>query len=54
MSNIYVVTNTEHGWDCVEKVFSTKEKAYEWVVYWCDVTEYPKDIFIVHEKVLDE
>ena len=54
MSNLYVVTNTEHGWDCVEKVFSTKEKAQGWISHWCRQTGDPVDIFVIHEKVLDE
>ena len=53
MDNVYVVTNAEDGWDCVEKVFSTKEKAQGWVDWHKDLG-YPEDIFVIHEKVLDE
>jgi hypothetical protein len=35
MGNVYVVTNTEHGWDCVEGVFSTEEKARGWIIDRC-------------------
>ncbi|RTL04512.1 hypothetical protein EKK58_10340 [Candidatus Dependentiae bacterium] len=52
--NVYVVTNIEHGWDCVEKVFSTDQKALDWITEYCKDCNYPEDIFMIHEKVLDE
>ncbi len=52
--NVYVVTNTERGWDCVEQVFSEKEKAEKWITWWCGQTDDPEDIFMIHERVLDE
>lgn len=54
MSNVYVVTNTEHGWDCVEGVFSTEEKARGWIINWCRDVGNPEDIFVIHKKVLDD
>jgi hypothetical protein len=54
VSNVYVVTNTEHGWDCVEGVFSTEEGAKGWISDWCRDVGDPEDIFVIHEKVLDE
>jgi len=52
--NVYVVTNTEHGWDCVERVFSEKEKAEAWIAWWCGRTNDPADIFVIHEQDLDD
>lgn len=48
MSKVYVVTNVEHGWDCVMEVFSSEAAAIEYVKWWADYTSSPKDILIIH------
>lgn len=56
---VFVITNPQHGWDCVCGVFSTREKAFEYlkeissdlkggrIEEWAEENNY-----IIHETIL--
>jgi hypothetical protein len=49
---VYVVTNCESGWDCVEGVYTTREKAVAFIK-----DRYPNDeiedtMLVIHEERL--
>lgn len=48
LSEVYVVTNTEHGWDCIMEVFNSEDAAKEYVEWWSEYTAMPKDVLVVH------
>lgn len=51
---VYTVTHTEHGWDNILAVFLTKEAATEYVGWYAEYCETPKDVMIVHTNNLHE
>lgn len=46
----FVVTHVEHGWDCVLAVFSTAHLAEQYVKGFCEYTETPEDVLVIHEQ----
>lgn len=44
MDKVYVVTNPEHGWDCVVGVFSDEKYVYE---------RYHDDRYVIHSQTVD-
>lgn len=53
MTTVYVVTNPDLGWDCVEECFASEEDAKEYISWYKEyVGGCPA--LIVHKKVFHE
>jgi hypothetical protein len=52
---VYIVTDTEAGWDCIMAVFSSKESAEDYLVYSrgldrLEVMKGETDPYVIHEE----
>lgn len=48
----YVVTHVEHDWDNILAVFTQQQDAKDWIDWYCDYCETPKDCLILHSRNL--